>query len=95
MKAPEKAGTFPKELCAFRVVVVAPEDKNKAVIDPSQLIFQSFEEQSLFMTLRVTEGKLSLPTQSESAYLSQPNQAIIKDLKSEAVPNFFLLFDYP
>lgn len=47
------------------------------------------------MTLRVTEGQLSFPKVPEGQYLSQPNQAIIKELKQEAVPNFFLLFDYP
>ena len=43
-----------KDLCLFRVVIVAKEDIDNPKIDPSKLIFHSFEEQSLFMTLRVT-----------------------------------------
>lgn len=47
LQAPPKTGTLPKDQCVFKVVKVAPEDKNKAVLDPSQLIFESSEEQSL------------------------------------------------
>jgi len=54
LDAPDKAGTYFKNLCMLRLVIVPPGDADRPAVDPARLVFQSFEENSLFMTIRVT-----------------------------------------
>ena len=43
----------------------------------------------------VTDRNYALPIESEAAFSQIPAQAVIKELKKDVVPNFFMLFQYP